>query len=62
MWRGVKMDLNNEPGAHKMDSGSVLERYFYDVEKKLYNIAINYMSHSKQMSMGDQLDDLTGKN
>ena len=56
------MDLNNEPGAHKMDSGSVLERYFHDVEKKLYNIAINYMSHSKQMSMGDQLDDLTGKN
>lgn len=49
------MDLNNEPDTHKRDSDSALERYFYDVEKELYNIAINYMSCSKQ-------GDLSGKN
>lgn len=56
------MDLNNKPDTHKKGSDGVSEKYLYDVEKQLYNIAVNYMPHLKQMSMEDQLENLTDKN
>jgi hypothetical protein len=56
------MDFNNKPDTHKKGSDGVSEKYLYDVEKQLYNIAVNYMPHLKQMSMEDKLEDLTDKN
>jgi hypothetical protein len=52
------MDLNNKPDTHKKGSDGVSEKYLYDVEKELYNIAVNYMPHLKQMSMDDYANKL----
>lgn len=52
------MDPNNKPDTHKKGSDGVSEKYLYDVEKQLYNVALNYMPHLKELSMEEQLDDL----
>jgi hypothetical protein len=53
---------NNKPDTHKKGSDGVSEKYLCDVEKQLYNVALNYMPHLKQMSMEDHLEDLTSGN
>lgn len=56
------MDFNNRPDTHKKGSDGVSEEHLYDVEKQLYNIAMNYMPHLKQASMDDQIKKLTEEN
>lgn len=53
------MDFINRPDTHKKGSDGVSEKYLYDIEKELYNIAMNYMPHLKQASMEDKLEELT---
>jgi len=53
------MDFSNKPDTHKKGSDGVSEKYLYDVEKELYNIAMNYMPHLKQASVDDQIKELT---
>ncbi len=56
------MDFNNKPDTHKKGSDGVSEKYLYDVEKELYNVALNYMPHLKQMSIEDQIEELKREN
>ena len=56
------MDFNNRPDTHKKGSDGVSEKYLYDVEKELYNVALNYMPHLKQMSIEDQIEELKKEN
>lgn len=56
------MDFNNRPDTHKKGSDGVSEKYLYDVEKQLYNVALNYMPHLKKMSMDDQVNELKEQN
>jgi len=55
------MDFINRPDTHKKGSDGVSEKYLYDVEKELYNIAMNYMPHLKQASIDDQVKEITQK-
>ena len=56
------MDPNNKPDTHKKGSDGVSEKYLYDVEKELYNVALNYMPHLKQMFIEDQIKELKREN
>lgn len=56
------MDFNNRPDTHKKGSEGVSEKYLYDIEKELYNIAVNYMPHLKQASVEDEVKKLTENN
>jgi hypothetical protein len=53
------MDFNSKPDTHKKGSDGVSEKYLYDVEKQLYNVAMSYMPHLQQASMEDKLEELT---
>jgi hypothetical protein len=56
------MEFNNKPDTHKKGSDGVSEKYLYDVEKELFNVALNYMPHLKQMSIEDQIEELKNEN
>ena len=56
------MDFNDRPDTHKKGSDGISEKYLYDVEKELYNIALNYMPHLRKMSMDDQVNELKEQN
>jgi hypothetical protein len=56
------MDFNNRPDSYKKGSDGVSEKYLYDVERELYNVALNYMTHLKKMSMDDQVNELKNDN
>lgn len=58
----TKMDFNNRPDTHKKGSEGVSDKYLYDVEKQLYDVAINYMPHLKQASIEDEVKKLTENN
>lgn len=54
----MRMDFQNRPDTHKKGSDGVSEKYLYDVEKQLYNIAMNYMPHLKEKNMEEYVNDL----
>ena len=54
------MDFNNKPDTHKKGSEGVSDKYLYDVEKQLYDVAINYMPHLKQAGCLQHVDEITG--
>jgi hypothetical protein len=62
MLKEMKMDFNSRPDTYKKGSDGVSDKYLYDVEKELYNIATNYMPHLKQSSMEDEIKKITNNN
>jgi hypothetical protein len=55
------MNPDSKPDTYKKGSDGVSEEYLCDIEKELYNIAVNYMPHLKNFSMQDQLDKIQSK-
>jgi predicted CopG family antitoxin len=53
------MDFSNKPDTYKKGSDGVSQKYLYDIEKQLYNIAMNYMPHLKESDMNDKIEELT---